>query len=374
LHFIIKMKRSIIIKNNIQSMLLRFFCILFLLNHVIFCKGQSTINSKSEDNTSKVEYRDFVIVDGQIWALTTTGKLKVFDIYSGESVSDMPKIDSPIIAITKDWNSDIALALKEKIVVYHRTDKTISDLGNYSGKIQGMVFNALNICYLISHKGIEELSTHKLYFSDSSFNEQINYKSGWPRSSAYHLDNQGNIWIGFAYGEWGGDLFVFNTIARKFVIPDMGHFKLNLNPVKSIFSDDSSVYISVGLQHFDFSGGIVQFDHLTAKPLLSSDDSKGKNNDGEYIGPAAINPMDHYIYFYSQHGIFKGNPEKDLSTIDKWEKVVSPNLHWSYGQSDAVGYSMNVLKMEFADSKTLVFLTQLDGIGIFKNDVICLIK
>lgn len=118
----------------------------------------------------------------------------------------------------------------------------------------------------------------------------------------------------------------------------------------------------------------MQFDHLDARFVFASEDSRDRNENGEYIGPAAFNPSDHCIYFYSQNGIFKGNPEEDLTAIAKWRKVAPPKLTWTYWQPDAIGYSMNVLKMEFTRTNTLVLLTQSNGIGIFDNGKIFLIK
>ena len=224
--------------------------------------------------------------------------------------------------------------------------------------------------------GVQELNNHKFYFPDSSLNRQTTYKR-WFREPVYFLDHEDNIWIGFGYGEWGGDLFVFNIPSRHFIIPRLGNFNIELNPVKSICSDGEKVFVSTGLQHREFSGSIIEFDHFLARTILASRLEMDMNNkpvEGEYIGPATFNKADHSIYFYSQNGIFKGNPEKDLSAVGMWEKVVSPELYWSSGQPDAIGSPMNVLKMEFANEGTLVFLSQLNGVGIYDGKTITLIR
>ncbi len=323
------------------------------------------------------EYRDFVIVGQQIWAVTKTGKLRVLDISTGEPIGDIPKIDSPIIAIGKDRNSNIALAYDGKISIYDRKMKTWSVQGRVENQLLGIVFNGAGSCFLLTNKGIEDLGSRTFYFPDSSLNKQIHYQGNWFRDPVYYLDRDDNIWVGFGYGEWGGDLFVFSTTSKKFIVPSMGRYELDLNPIKSIFSDGSAVYLSSGMDHFDFSGSIVRFDGFSATPLFITELHRGKDSavvNGEYIGPAAFDSDDHCIYFYSQHGIFKGNTANDLSDIEKWQKVASPKLTWSYGQPDAVGYKMNVLKMEFADDNALVFLTQANGIGILKNGKIAIIE
>jgi len=353
--------------------MVRYFYYLFILLISSNCEGQGQKSHYASTN----EYRDFVLVDQQLWAVTITGKLRIFDISTGEPIQDIPKIDSPILAIAKDRNSNIALASDGKILNYDRKMKMWSVQGRFENKIFGIVFSGSGICFLLTNKGIEDLGSRTFYFPDNSLNKQIHYHGNWFRDPVYYLDRDDNIWVGFGYGEWGGDLFVFSTKNRKFIIPSMGHYEIDLNPVKSIFSDGYAVYLSAGMDHFDFSGSIVRFDSFSAAPLFISELHRGKDSaavNGEYIGPATFDKSDHCIYFYSQNGIFKGNPTNDLSTIEKWQKVASPKLTWSYGQPDAVGYKMNVSKMEFTDNNTLVFLTQANGIGILNNGKIALIK
>jgi hypothetical protein len=96
--------------------------------------------------------------------------------------------------------------------------------------------------------------------------------------------------------------------------------------------------------------------------------------DGEYIGPAAFNEADKCVYFYCQYGIYKGDPATDLSVIANWKKVIAPKLHWKYGQPDAVGSPMNVLKMAFAPNGKLYLITQNDGIGVYDGAKFALLQ
>lgn len=95
---------------------------------------------------------------------------------------------------------------------------------------------------------------------------------------------------------------------------------------------------------------------------------------GEYIGPATYNKYDNSIYFYSQHGIFKGFKSKDLSKIENWEIILKPKLRWTWGQEDAVGAPMNVLKMNIIDKDKFIFLTQNDGIGFFDGEKLKMLR
>lgn len=318
---------------------------------------------------------DFVLTNQQIWVVTKMGRLRVFDLAHGGAIDNVPEIGSPVIAIAKDRHSNIAVASAGKVMVYDIRAKSWSDLGTYKGQPSGMVFNSSNLCFLITSKGIEEISTHKLYFSFISLNNQIHYHGQWwQRPSAFCMDNDDNIWIGYKYGEWGGDLFVFNTARHDFVKPTLGEFKMELNPVQSIFPADSMVYLSASSQHMVFSGCVIRFDRLSASFIFASDDDLRKPDGGEYIGPAAFNPTDHCIYLYLKNGILKGDPKEDLSTIEKWKEVASSKLIWAYDRPYAVDYSMNVSKMEFTSNGTLVFLTQGNGIGVFEKGKVSFLK
>jgi hypothetical protein len=115
------------------------------------------------------------------------------------------------------------------------------------------------------------------------------------------------------------------------------------------------------------SGVLVEFEYLKARKFYNSETDWGNNIDGEYIGPATYNKFNNSIYYYSQEGIKKGDLEKDLSKKENWKLVIKPKLQWKYGQPDAVGSPMNVLKLEILDKETLVFLSQNDGIGLFNG-------
>jgi len=186
------------------------------------------------------------------------------------------------------------------------------------------------------------------------------------------MDAADNLWLGFQYGEWGGDLFVFNTRLKRFLPLNIGGFSIELYPIQGICSNREEVFISTGMDHMTTSGSIVRFKDYKASVIFDSSPFADAHRDdsafqGEYIGPAAFNNLDHRLYFYSQHGFFRGDPDQDLSSIEKWGKIGQPRLKWSWDQSDAVGSPMNVRKIAFFHDSKIVFLTQLNGIGLLQN-------
>jgi hypothetical protein len=142
--------------------MLRYKYLLFLL--ISFnCQGKG----QESHHTSTNEYRDFILADHQIWAVTKTGKLRVFDIVTGEPIADIPKIESPIIAIAKDRKSNIALAYDGKISIYDRKMKTWSVQGRFENKLLGIIFSGSGSCFLLTNKGIEDLGSRTFFFPDS---------------------------------------------------------------------------------------------------------------------------------------------------------------------------------------------------------------
>src|SRR5690606_29864490 len=120
------------------------------------------------------------------------------------------------------------------------------------------------VCFSITEKGIQNLATNKIYFNSKSLNNQIQYKDKWDKPYCGYIDKNDVIWLGFGYGEWGGNLFAFETNKKKFLDLSLDDFRIELFPIKSFFEDSTSVYISAGLQHMMTSGIIVKMDNQKA--------------------------------------------------------------------------------------------------------------
>ncbi|TRZ43122.1 hypothetical protein [Robertkochia solimangrovi] len=329
-------------------------------------------------------HNNFVITDKYICSLNDNGKLNFFDLENGSSIEKEINSNQDISILTTDVEKNIVVLDKQnQIKRYNYLKNTWTILSKSKNVVTGIVFNSKNKCYLITNKGIEDAENQKICFSKKSLNHQINYQTEWGKPYCYYIDKDDRIWLGFGYGEWGGNLFIFNTISKNFEVPDLGNFRIELWPIKSFFEDESSVYLSSGLQHMMNSGIIIRFDNLKAYSVLESDShwSKPTEKDrtktwvsAEYIGPATYSKHNNSIYFYSQNGIFKGDKSTDLSKIENWKIILQPKLNWKYGQPDAVGSPMNVLKLEVLNENKIIFLSQNDGIGFYDNKELKMIK
>lgn len=132
------------------------------------------------------------------------------------------------------------------------------------------------------------------------------------------MDDHNRIWIGFGYGEWGGNLFVFDTGKRRFLRPKLYDYRITLNPVRSFAQSDKNVFMTAGMAHFTTHGSIVAFDDLSARVVLSSESAwvpdttaqgpfKGGKflKGGEYIGLAAYNSQENTCIFTRKMAFLK---------------------------------------------------------------------
>jgi len=314
-------------------------------------------------------YVDFVITNNKIFALTATGHINLINANTGDIIDTNINSDTSIIAIALDKKGNVITAnANKKLELLNQQSLKLIKIKQSKDQIYNMVFSKDNKIYLITSKGINNVSTGKIYPPDTTvkLNHQVR---GWSNPSAIFMDKDDNIWLGYGFGEWGGELYIFSTKQSKFLKLAMNN--CCLEPVQSIFADDNSIYISSGLDHMETSGCITKIDNFHCSQVFSSNTYwKGNSANkqpitGEYIGPALFNKKDNAIYFYSQNGIFKGNVDRDLSQINAWTKIATPKLHWTYGQAKAAGSPMNVIKMEYASNGKLFLLTVNDGIGVY---------
>jgi hypothetical protein len=345
-------------------MIRRITCLILSL---VFSGLELSAQVKQQDN--RTNFLDFILLHDQVWGLTTKGTLQVYSLATYRKLPDPPADDS-VVAIARDRTGRIIIGNKRgQLKVLDSNSMSWKAMGAFTGLLHGIAFDRANHCFVITSEGVGQPGTTGTYFPDSMLNSQIRYHGKWSKRPVFCMDPGDNLWIGFGYGEWGGDIFAFDTHGRAFRRIDLNGFEIMLNPIQSICNRDSSIFISCGLQHFDNSGMLASIREGKVSVVFdSSPYSKVHLHDttfhAEYLGAITYNPDDQLLYFYSQHGIFKGEPGRYTTRIDQWERVAQPLLKWSYGQPDAVGYTMNVRKIEFTDDHQLVFLSTLDGIGV----------
>ncbi|WP_426671406.1 hypothetical protein ACPPVU_09225 [Mucilaginibacter sp. McL0603] len=338
--------------------------IVFLLS-LSSCKGQ----------LPPKQYNDALVVNNEIWGLTTDGKIRTFNLNDGSPLIKETNDLHSIVAFAKDNKSNIVIAnSSDRIQIIDQKSFKRKTIGRCDSTVYAITFDHQNNCYALTAKGVVDIGTGRSYVSTTSINKSIKYQPGlMVKPDAFFIDTNDNIWIGFGHGEWGGNLFVFNTRTKKYIKLDTC-FKNGISPVKSIFEGDDNIYISTGLQHMLLSGSIIKVNNFKSMLIFDGseyfdtpDGKSQKNPNPQYIGPATFNKQENCIYFYSHQGIFRGNIKDDLSKIENWEKIIKPKLHWTNGQSNAVGSPMNVTKIQVMDRNKFFFVSKNDGIGLYTS-------
>jgi ligand-binding sensor domain-containing protein len=189
-------------------------------------------------------YTDLIIAGNKAWVLTKTGKLRVIDLQ--RMVVHDPSIpdNGSVVALTKDRQSNVVIGTRNKYIkVYDSASQSWKTMGKYNGNLYAITFDSRNDCYLITSNGLVNLYQHTIYWPDSTLNRtfsRIDIKV--QLLSALYMDPQDDLWLGFDQGEWGGDLFVFDTHLKRFNLPRLTAY--SLDPIRSICSGGSWTYVS----------------------------------------------------------------------------------------------------------------------------------
>lgn len=304
----------------------------------------------------------------------------------------LPKTDFRAVAIAKDSKGSLVAAdAKQQIKWFDDKSQRWTNAKTYEGELVGLVFTSQNRCLAITRQGIFDTDTRRMHFPDSSLylNNQIRNKRVWFGTPTYLIDKQDRIWVGFDYGEWGGDVFAYDSDRMRYIPLTINSVNMNKNPVYAFCEDQQSVYMAGGLGHmFMTHGSILTFTNATAWLLLQSLDLPQKDTiqimgktqivtrhqGGEQIGPIAFVPATNCLYYYSQSGLHKGVIGTDLSDIRNWPVILNPPLRREGGRSNAVGSTISVLKMQSAPDGSLLMLTQHEGLGIYDGKRIRFVK
>ncbi len=334
----------------------------------------SPLNGQNKDGTKVITIsnkgvRDCVFTDSLIWFLNNAGQLYVLS-QRNYQVKRIFTFRSHITAIARDKTGNILTAEANGTITKIGSHFDTSILYKTDQNILYICLDSSNTVFLITQKGVYIPEDERLFYENAFTGPRSRiFTFGWS-PSCFVLDPDQNIWLGFGAGEWGGEIIIFSTWYKRFTnLNEKLKRKCYIEPVRSLFLIDTIVHASTSLMHM----GPPRSTLLTIKDTCSkifeseaySDISINKfNNNQIYIGPTIYNQSDNSIYFYCQFGVYKGNIKDDLSQFKNWKLLFDPNLLWRFGQPDAVGYSMNVKSMFFADDK-LILISPDNGVMIW---------
>jgi len=343
-------------------------------------------------------YIDYAYCKGNIWAITAGGKLIVWNIQNSKTVKTQSRQTLRDITSVSVTGADEIYIGTKRGEIYRWEEK--KNIFKRVSKINGAIYKVFivdgNRLYAITDQGVVNIETKQLNRPEKSFNRQINETKKdlfWlGRPSAITIDTMGNIWIGYNYGEWGGDLHVFSTKNESYMHMQNMKFPAEMfknvppnqvpgnmityTPIKSIFEGrDGIVFITSGIEHVFLHSAIWQFNNTNDswKGSLVYWSAKTDTQEGEFIGPGYFDKnIGRYFYFADGTMYYSDDLSLSLNTI--WKPYLRGfKVAWTPARL-AAGYDIGMLKFEFIDKKTLVFLTRHDGIGIFDGKEIKVLK
>lgn len=261
-------------------------------------------------------------------------KLKHRNIISIYDKEDLKKVKDFMVELIQDvrymtLNKDVLIVTTNNNEVWQYQKEEWKKVYKSENIINGIVHNSKGKVFLITNKGVEVMETSKTYPKKDSLNTQVKIGSEIVAPSTYFVDQQDLLWLGFNYGEWGGDVIVFDTAKEEYLTLTMNEVNIELLPVVSFFEVKESVYFTSGLEHLINSGSIVQFYQFSAKEIIkiqSPSIFEESELDIDLLGAGTFSKEEEAIYVFAGRNILKGNVGDDLSDLANWEKVLNRPL------------------------------------------------
>lgn len=354
-----------------------------------------SFNSKAQSDSLKTDFPSFnkmLVGTENIYALENDGRLSIWNISSLEKVFNKPDTIPKYTSIAKDKNNGIFLGTeKGKIYKLNKNNlsKTLFLKLKKELKISDIFFNSSNEIFLIVPYAIYDPIKDK-YWDDFKheangmvvqkrflffFRKRVDTYFDMPQYT--FIDSNDRIWMTKSWGEFGGSVQIFDTKKRKELEADIESLDFGLLFPKSVFEDNKqNIYVTSGLQHFGNSGEIYKIEDNHASLIYDSADFKDKDESafggGIFVGPGQYNKKEEKIYFATTDGFYKADIPKNSKILNP-EFVFKPDLIWER-EPLAIGVQMSIKEIDFTNDNRLVFLTSNNGIGIYDNGKLIMLK
>jgi hypothetical protein len=366
--------------------------ILLFIPFSAFTQSDSSIIRIEKTNSS---YKTALYYNDNVYAITESGHVVIWNLSTLDTIL-FPKNDTAsykFLCVAKDQINAVYFGTdKGHIFKYHPETGECGLYKKLKYSIHHIVFNSNNHPLVIVPYAVYDPITKKRWteFENHTnglilkkkvlglFSKRIYKYLQMPQYT--FLDSQDRLWMTASFGEFGGDVQIFD--AKNFRILDNKFDSISpgLLCPKSVFEGTGkNIFITSGLQHFSNSGDIYRVDpdgsttkifHSSGRTVIDRKTNKVIDEGGLFIGPGAYNKQDDCIYFATSRGIHKIRSSQNKS--EAAELVVDPALRWGR-EPLAIGVAMNIKRMEFLPDGRLLFLTAMDGIGMLDHGKITLL-
>nr|WKN37210.1 hypothetical protein K4G66_00620 [Tunicatimonas sp. TK19036] len=322
-------------------------------------------NETEQHDSTSDSFKDFVICQNYVAAIDSENNLLLIDLEGNE----YRKIDGDISTLITLPNNNLMIAKKKgELKSYNLDTNQWAEIGVVKEDVLMIARTTDSSIYLITESEIINFDNKKTYEFDQSLNPQVrvNHLKSPPKAMA--VDQENNIWLGFDYGEWGGDLMVFSTIENRYLEPKINAYQIELFPIESIASDKDKIFVFCGSGHSPDAGPILEFDSLVARIIFQSNASlvEVKNEEGKKdyvhrpgrnIDAGTIDVDKNRIYRVSGDELVEGNLSKDLSLEENWTVISELNLELT-----------SIVKLEKVKKNAFVYLIDDGKIGVLRDN------
>lgn len=402
------------------------FSKLFCLCCLIFSAFSFSQEIRKRDSIPAIQvtllntnYKDYIVIDKVVYAITKGDSLVIFNLQLNSIIKTIPNI----LAIGKT-SKKVIFFVDEKMNIRKTTDFIKSDsIDDVKGKFPKIFFDKNDSCIIITSYEVFYKNKHHVptkefrkYRWIVNIGERENLLGN---PSLVYVDQKERIWLTYDKGEFGHETCFFDLKSRSFFESDylylstrnktvdyynseqhnmdlLDSFPNYIKKVKEnlIYKFPNNLPISYGvkgisennygemlisqsLMHFSVDGNLEIYKESEMKDfyysyninqILEYKNFEGSKSNSsylyEYIGYNNFNTFDNSFYYYSDKGFFK-----ILKENEKYSKqfLFKPQITWTSGMSNAVGYEMNIKKFEFISKSELLFLTSNNGIGYFNG-------
>jgi hypothetical protein len=314
-----------------------------------------------------------------LWGITAAGDVVKWNLQNEKPLSHpLERLQRRATAIMFDRRGNLVLGFEDGSISRFNADaRKLEPLpAKAKGEIQFLLTDSGNNYWAITPQGIFNAAGKVIHSPNES---AFAYNNEWPDLSCEPIsacmDSQDKIWVGFNKGEFGGDLYCFDTQKKVFIdftfcnIDEYEKYKMG-PPFQSIFANDQGdIYMTTGSDHLmPGHGRLYQFSGTEGKLVFNWSEQpmvrvKGWDME-EYVGPGFYNSQTKKIYYYSDRGFFR--QKGTGKNIEGWELVIKPEMFWT-GGGFQVGPAMNIIQFDFIDGEDFVFTAMLDGVGIYRE-------
>lgn len=345
------------------------------------------------------DYVDYALRNDTLFGLTTTGLARAFSALTGEWLGRTDTLDT-------GTSGGLCMDAHQRLYAWggqhiwrQQADGRWQLWQQFpNDTLLEMAFNSANELLLITHRGVLDVATGQKYFHKFE-HSAIRNPNKWFEHPSTMMDHSDQLWFSFDFGEWGGDLFIFDTHKKAFVWNDatcMGSLSGMADAGDRYYVSNSSAHMmSTGTLYEIRQGGaellfsskmhrpapaakralpelppnptkeqIQAAAEALRKQLIEAQLQLEEMFNGEYIGALAWSVAENRLYVNTGKGLFRMEPEGDFADMQQRDLLW---LHKTCDLNGIVAFTMTGVKQG-------IFLNGYGALGLFSGNRIVLVR